>query len=333
MWQLAAETLSHFPEVVVTASGIEGYPVSVRQRSPRYDADTGETPVLIPTSVAAVAGPANVLAHYHDENLGNLRIARIKGRLERREGSWIFISTGFTAAVAGSRRRRGAFGARGHLCPQHRLVPACSVGPRPGGGGLGDWRSPQDRVGRRLRCRGIRRGGSGLPTPAERVQLVGEHVKQIRATFADRTIPLPAQRVPPIMIGGAGDKMLAMAAEHADLVSILTFSTETELAQRVQYTKERAGERLDQIELSFSFGQVSIDDPNDLQILQQVVPKASESQLRSMATLLDGPVEAAAERIARMHQELRISYFTFSITVCGGVTWPTLEKLVARAKG
>jgi len=88
-----------------------------------------------------------------------------------------------------------------------------------------------------------------------------------------------------------------------------------------------------QIELSFSFGQVSLDDPDDLQILKQVRPEASEAQHRSMATLLNGPIEAAAERIARMHQELQISYFTFTITDGTGVTWPTLEKLVARIKG
>ena len=59
---------------------------------------------------------------------------------------------------------------------------------------------------------------------------------------------------------------------------------------------------------------MSLDDPYDLQILTQVRPEASEAQLRSMAILLDGPIEAAAERIARMHQELQISYFTFTIT-------------------
>lgn len=173
--------------------------------------------------------------------------------------------------------------------------------------------------------------GLRFPTPTERVRLVGEHVTRIRATFADPDYsPTPVQQAPPLMIGGAGDKMLAMAAERADIVSILTFGTESELAQRVQYVKERAGKRFDQIELSFCFGLVSIDDPSDLKILKQVVPEAPESQLRSMATLLDGPVEAAAERIARMHQELGISYFTFSTTGGRAITWPTLEKLIAR---
>ncbi|GLE50729.1 TIGR03621 family F420-dependent LLM class oxidoreductase [Mycobacterium montefiorense] len=176
--------------------------------------------------------------------------------------------------------------------------------------------------------------GLRFPTPAERVHLVGEHVEQIRATFANPDYsPTPIQHAPPIMIGGTGDKMLAMAATHADIVSILTFGTESELLQRVQYVKEHAGARLDQIELSFSFGQVAIDDPNDLLILKRAAPEMPESQLRSMATCLDGPIEAAAERISRMRQELGIGYFTFSVGEGRGLSWPTLEKLIARVKG
>jgi hypothetical protein len=96
MWHLVAKSLSRFPDVIVTAMSIRGYPVSVMQRSPRYDATTGEMPVLIPESVDVVPGPANVLAHYHDENLWNLQMMRIKGRLEKRHGDWIFVSTAFT---------------------------------------------------------------------------------------------------------------------------------------------------------------------------------------------------------------------------------------------
>jgi hypothetical protein len=52
----------------------------------------------------------------------------------------------------------------------------------------------------------------------------------------------------------AGDKMLAMAAEHADIVSILTDGTESHLAQRVQYLKERAGARVDQLRMQRELG-------------------------------------------------------------------------------
>jgi hypothetical protein len=106
MWQLASESLSRFPDVVVTVAGIEGHPVSVRQPSRRYDAKTGEMPILIPASVAPAAGPANVLAHSHDENLWNLRMVRIKGRLEKRSEGWTFVSTAFTPPAPGGFKSR-----------------------------------------------------------------------------------------------------------------------------------------------------------------------------------------------------------------------------------
>ena len=101
MWHLAAETLSRFPEVIVTAVSRDGYPISVRQTSPRYDAETGEMSIRIPESVAVMPGRSNVLARYHDENLSDLRMAQIKGRLEMRHGDWIFVSTAFTPPARG----------------------------------------------------------------------------------------------------------------------------------------------------------------------------------------------------------------------------------------
>ena len=175
--------------------------------------------------------------------------------------------------------------------------------------------------------------GLRFPTPAERLRLLGEHARQIRATFADPNYsPTPVQQAPPIMIGGGGNKMLAMAARQADIVSILSYGSEAELAQRVSYVRDQAAERVNDIELSFPFAQVSLDDPSDHEILKLVAPDASETELQTMATLLDRSIGDAAERILRLHQQLGISYFTFTITGGRGVTWRTLEKLLTRVK-
>jgi hypothetical protein len=107
MWPLAAESISRFSEVIFTALSFDGYPVSVRQRSPHYDAETGQMRVRIPASVAVVPGPANLLAHYHDENLWNLTMIRIKGRVERRSNHWVFVSTAFTPPPQGRLKPAG----------------------------------------------------------------------------------------------------------------------------------------------------------------------------------------------------------------------------------
>jgi hypothetical protein len=106
MWQLAAESLERFPEVVITAINDDGYPVSIRQRSPRYDAETGQMPVVIPASVSLMPAPANVLAHHHDENLSELQITQIKGRLEKHYDKWVFVSTTFRPPPRGRLKSR-----------------------------------------------------------------------------------------------------------------------------------------------------------------------------------------------------------------------------------
>ena len=95
MWHQTAKWLNRFPEAVVTAMGADGYPVSVRQLSLHYDASTGEMPVAIPAALAALAGPANVVAHHHDERSWNLTAIQIRGRVERRGDVWVFISEDF----------------------------------------------------------------------------------------------------------------------------------------------------------------------------------------------------------------------------------------------
>ena len=42
--------------------------------------------------LGVTAGPANLLCHYHDEELWNLTAIQIKGRLERLWGSSVFVS-------------------------------------------------------------------------------------------------------------------------------------------------------------------------------------------------------------------------------------------------
>jgi probable F420-dependent oxidoreductase len=173
--------------------------------------------------------------------------------------------------------------------------------------------------------------GLSFPSPGQRVRILTEHVTEIRRLLSDPGhIPPPIQTPPPIMVAGAGDKLLTMAAQQADIVAIASMGTDADLAERVGFVKARAGDRFDDIELSFSFFQVSMDDPSDLSLLRLLEPDAPEADLRRLTTLLDLPVSAAAERIQKLHEELGISYFTFNKTF--GTSWETLAKLVAAVK-
>ena len=96
---------------------------------------------------------------------------------------------------------------------------------------------------------------------------------------------------------------------------------------RVAFVRDKADDRVDDIELQFGFFQVSMDDPSDLSVLRLLEPRAPEEELRKLTTLLDRTVPAAVERIQRLHEELGISYFTFSKTP--GTSWDTFENLIA----
>jgi probable F420-dependent oxidoreductase len=173
--------------------------------------------------------------------------------------------------------------------------------------------------------------GLPFPSPGQRVRILTEHVTEIRRLLSDPGhMPLPVQSPPPIMVAGAGNKLLTMAAQHADIVAIASMGTDADLAERVDFVKARAGDRFDDIELSFGFFQVSMDDPSDLSLLRLLEPEVPEAELRKFTTLLDLPVFAAAERIHQLHEELGISYFTLNKTV--GTSWETLEKLIAAVR-
>lgn len=169
--------------------------------------------------------------------------------------------------------------------------------------------------------------GLPFPSPAERIRLLEEHLIEIRRWLSDPAYSPPAvQKPPPIMIAGMGNKLLAMAAQHADIISIGGFGAEDFLSERAKYIESQAGQRFKDIELAFTFFQVSLDDHDDLSALYQVQPDADEAELRRAATLLDGSVGEAADRVRRYRDDFGITYFTFHKTEA--TSWGTLEKFV-----
>jgi probable F420-dependent oxidoreductase len=173
--------------------------------------------------------------------------------------------------------------------------------------------------------------GLPFPKPGARLKLLTQHITEIRASLSDPTyIPPPIQKPPPVLVAGVGDRLLAIAAEHADIVAIASLGCDAELAERVDYVKGQAGRRLDQIELAFSFMQVSMDRPDDLSTLELIAPDAAEADMRQMATLLDGSVSAAADRVRHLHADLGISYLTLHKSAA--TSWRTLEQLVDAVK-
>jgi hypothetical protein len=96
VWAETAKWLAKYPEAVVTALDVNGYPFSVRQSTSSYNARTGELPVELPETLRPTSGPANLLCHKHDEALWNLSSIQIAGVLDRGYNGWVFVSSAFT---------------------------------------------------------------------------------------------------------------------------------------------------------------------------------------------------------------------------------------------
>jgi len=175
--------------------------------------------------------------------------------------------------------------------------------------------------------------GAGVPFPsaAQRVELLTEHVTTIRELLSSPDYrPAPVQSPPPILVAGIGDKMLSLAAQSADIIAIAAQGHKDQLAERIEYIKTQAGPRFRQIELAFSFFQLSFGTTLDLTQLRSTWPKSTDEELLQAVTLLHGSVSQAAERIAALREEFGISYFT--VNLAPDTAWQELERLLAAAR-
>lgn len=94
-WKKAGKRIARFTEGVLSGVDGEGRPWSARLLTLRYDPATGRLPARLASALGAVPGPALLLCHKHDENLWNMDLVQVKGRLEREGDGWCFVSTEF----------------------------------------------------------------------------------------------------------------------------------------------------------------------------------------------------------------------------------------------
>lgn len=148
----------------------------------------------------------------------------------------------------------------------------------------------------------------GMPygTAGERVAQVRSVISEVRSVFAakDSAFRDSVQR-PPVLVAGAGPRMLALAAEEADIVALAVpaDSTEEALHGPVGILRDRAGARFDDIELSINLFQIGDTPPPWLPDGFATVPAEAVSVLR-------GSPREMADVLLRRRDELGISYIT-----------------------
>lgn len=153
----------------------------------------------------------------------------------------------------------------------------------------------------------------------------------------------PAVR-PRLLIGGGGPRMLRIAGQNADIVSLVfkldkggmgpgdvALSNLETMGAQVERLRAAAGERFDQIELSTMIFWARITE-NPLQDVAEnaaSVGYTPEQALESMHFLY-GPLEWCVEELQRRREALGLSYFVFSQF---GADLGDLGRIVARLTG
>lgn len=180
--------------------------------------------------------------------------------------------------------------------------------------------------------------------PGMRVERLQEALHILKGIFAEKPLtfagkhytitnlesfPKPLQKPhPPLLIGAGSKRMLSIAAREADIIGILpkalttgTISEEPAerfaetLAQKVEWIRQAAGERFDEIELSMV---VFIElAHNRHQRAEQIVHERGWSgitagQVLEMPSMLIGSLDQIAEKIQVLREQYAFSYFVIS---------------------
>jgi probable F420-dependent oxidoreductase len=144
--------------------------------------------------------------------------------------------------------------------------------------------------------------------------------------------PRPLQRRgfngsgPPLIVGGTGDRILKIAAEHADIVAIAgayqvkdkppgTFrlATATETDERIRFTRTHAGDRSDDIEWHVLIQMVVQTDDRHAtaeELSAEFGPDLTADELLETPFLLIGTVAEMAEQLVRHRDRYGFSYIT-----------------------
>lgn len=155
---------------------------------------------------------------------------------------------------------------------------------------------------------------AGVPfgTGATRLRRLADTVREVRERLAAE----PDKPDPPILLAGAGRRLLALAGREADIVGFsmqaaLTPGVRPEraLADRIAVVRAAAGDRFARLELNLIIGAVG-PDPAGLDLtIARAATGLPDDQLLGLPSVLCGPDQEIADRLRRYREEYGISYY------------------------
>lgn len=154
---------------------------------------------------------------------------------------------------------------------------------------------------------------AGVPfgTGGERLRKLAEILAATRELLAAQ----PDQPLPPVMLSGAGTKMLEFGGREADIFSFSIMAgvtpgvaPEQALARRIEVLRAAAGGRDVELNLFIAAVGESVDQL-DLTIIRNA-SGLGDDQLAQLPGVLAGSPQEMAERLLRFREEFGITYFS-----------------------
>ncbi|TVT35201.1 TIGR03621 family F420-dependent LLM class oxidoreductase [Amycolatopsis rhizosphaerae] len=151
-----------------------------------------------------------------------------------------------------------------------------------------------------------------LPFPSARQRI--DHLEHTTVEV-NRLLGEAGRRVP-VMIAGQGDRVLGMAARHADIVAIAGVRTAPSggvepLTDRIEVVRKAAGDRFDRLELSLLISAVHLDGEElDLSMTRRFYPALSDEELLALPGVLHGSAQQIAETLHEYRETYGITYLT-----------------------
>ncbi len=168
------------------------------------------------------------------------------------------------------------------------------------------------------------------------VDVSGEHVD----AHGFEGLPKPTNGMPPIMIGGGAQRVLGIAGREADIVSLnfdnrsgkigpagVGSSTAELTAQKIEWVRDGAGERFDDIEIEIGAYFTVVTDQRDATLDKMAPMFALEpEQFAQHPHALIGSVDSICEQLVERRETYGISYVTFGASAVESVA-PIVERL------
>ncbi|MFZ3346795.1 MAG: LLM class F420-dependent oxidoreductase, partial [Mycobacterium sp.] len=143
------------------------------------------------------------------------------------------------------------------------------------------------------------------PSARQRVDYL-EHV----TTYIEKHLPSV-----PILIAGNGNRLLTIAAQHADIIGLTGANpgdVADPLAERVEFVRSAAGDRFADLELNLAITAVPSDNSGkpDLALTRRFVD-LSDEELLALPSVLSGSPRDIADTLRGYRDTYGVTSFTF----------------------